>query len=96
MIEATSTVEVVRGITLTVACMATALFPGAVINRIPGWRAFIVACTVTLLFVGAIATNIARWGQPIRWFGAPVTLIASLCALTYVISIRGGQFWRDN
>lgn len=95
MIGATSTVDVARGITLTFACMAMALFPGAVIHRIPGWRAFIVACTVTLLFVGAIAANIARWGQPIRWFGTPITLIASLCALIYVISIRGGQFWRD-
>lgn len=96
MIEAVTTPDFFRGITITMATVSMALFPGALINRIHGWRSILVAITVALLFAGGIANAIYRFGQPLRLFSSPLLFVASIGALTYVISIRGKQFWRDS
>lgn len=88
--------DVERGIAIVLGLMAFALFPGTVVHRIHGWRAWIVAATVMLLFGSMIAATWTHLGDShIKWFRSPVLLVASVLALTYVISVRGWRIWMD-
>lgn len=88
--------DVLRGIAIVLGCMALALFPGAVVHRIPGWRAWLVAVVVVLLFGSLVGGVWAHVGTShIKWYRSPVLLVCSVGALGYVVSIRGWRIWYD-
>lgn len=88
--------DVLRGFAIVLGVMALALFPGALVHRIPGWRAWLVAGVVVLLFASLIATTWQHLGGAhIRWYRSPVLLVTAIAALGYVVSIRGWRVWED-
>jgi hypothetical protein len=89
--------DVLRGGAIIFGVMALALFPGTVVHRIPGWRAWLVAAVVVMLFASLIGAVWAHLGTAhILWYRSPVLLLSSLLALGYVISVRGWHLWTDH
>lgn len=88
--------DLLRGCAIVLGCMALALFPGAVVHRIRGWRAVLVALIVAALFGSMIAGTWAHLGSAhIKWYRSPVLLVTSVLALIYVVSVRGWRIWYD-
>lgn len=85
--------ELVRGLALMVAGYNLLVIPILVYKRTAGERRWVVevafAAGFEMILFGRVMQAIVHWGEPLLWWGAPLTLVGGvLLALSAWLVLR--------
>lgn len=83
--------DALRIVAVVLAVGAGSQLPGILVRRVPGWRSLVIIIAVELLLFASVARVLDHLGEPLKWYGAPTLLVASVLILFY--SLSGSDWW---